>query len=347
MDKIRVLIVDDSALARKVCRDVLCDDPIFDVVGEACDALDARDKIKALNPHVLTLDVQMPGMNGLTFLEKLMQLRPMPVVMVSSLTEEGAMETIQALELGAVDYIPKPSTSFSVDAFAHELRRKVRVASTAQVRPLPKTPQTIQRLQVLHKPDASKIIGIGSSTGGVEALTVILSQLPAETPPILICQHMPPRFTASFAARLNQRTAIRVFEAQDQMVVLPNHAYIAPGGYHMYLEKRSKNFVICLKDNTHMNLNNCPSVDVLFNSMAHVVGSTTVAFVLTGMGNDGAQGMKALHEKGAMTFGQNEASCVVYGMPRAAKEMGAIMEELALNHVASKIMSVSGKRGDA
>jgi two-component system chemotaxis response regulator CheB len=345
-EKIRVLIVDDSALARKTCHDILSSDNAFEVVGHACDAFDARNKIKALNPQVLTLDIQMPGMDGLDFLEKLMQLRPMPVVMVSSLTEEGSTETLKALELGAVDYTPKPSLSFSLEAFSQQLRCKVKIAATAKIKPLLKNPQPIHRLEQNCKPDTSKIIGIGSSTGGVEALTLILTQLPKETPPILVCQHMPPRFTTSFAARLNQRAAIGVVEAQDQMVVLPNHAYIAPGGYHMCVEKRLKNFVICLKDNNHMGLNNCPSVDVLFHSLADVAASHTAAFILTGMGSDGALGLKALYDKGAMTFAQNEASCVVYGMPRMAKEMGAVMEEVHLNHIAHKIMNLSGSKGD-
>jgi two-component system chemotaxis response regulator CheB len=340
MKKIKVLIVDDSAVIRNICTQILSSDPEIEVVGTAEDPFDARDKIKLLNPDVITLDVQMPRMDGLTFLEKIMTLRPLPVVMVSTLTEKGASATIKALELGAIDYVSKPSSlggSNNLDSFKEELIAKVKIASESKVKPL-----STEKIEPIAKTSSNfnpkdKIVAIGSSTGGVEALTQIILQLPANAPSILIAQHMPVQFTASFAKRLNDHAAVTVVEAQDQMTIEVGHVYIAPGGQHMRIIDKGTGHAIALDEGSLVN-GHRPSVDVLFKSFASIIPKKTLAFILTGMGNDGALGCKELFDKGALTYGQNKDSCVVYGMPKAANELGAVLEELNLNQIAMKIM---------
>ncbi len=342
--KISVLIVDDSAFIRHLLTEILNSDPEIIVLDTASDPVIARSKIKALNPDVLTLDIQMPNMNGLDFLERLMAHRPMPVVMVSSLTEVGAVETLKALELGAVDFVTKPTRDIdkAMHGLAAEICEKVKVAAKAKLRAKPhgqagssvaKTPQFPKHINT-----ANKFVVIGSSTGGVEALTEIITCLPATCPPILITQHMPEKFTASFAARLNKTSNLVVHEAVDGQLIEANNVYIAPGSYHMGVRKSGSGYVIHLNDGPLIN-GHRPSVDYLFQSVANVISPQQLhAYILTGMGKDGAAGMKQLRDLGAHTVGQNEATCVVYGMPKAAKEAGAVQKELNLNEIAINIV---------
>ncbi|MBX9634661.1 MAG: chemotaxis response regulator protein-glutamate methylesterase, partial [Magnetospirillum sp.] len=316
--RIRVLVVDDSALMRKMLTSILSSDPGIEVVGTAPDPLVAREKIKALHPDVLTLDVEMPRMDGLAFLEKLMTLRPMPVVMVSSLTERGADVTMKAMELGAVDVFCKPSDAAAngLQAYARELIDKVKGAANAHVRPLGDRPRpTSPRLSVtsLYK-STDRLVAIGSSTGGVEALRDIVTALPADAPPIVITQHIPPKFSASFAERLNGMAAVRVKEAEDGDRIVAGHVFIAPGDKHMTVRRSGASLIIHLFDGALVS-GHKPSVDVLFHSVAEACGSKALGVILTGMGRDGADGLLALRKTGAPTIGQDEASCVVYGMP--------------------------------
>lgn len=342
--KIRVLIIDDSSFIRLTLRKILDSDPAIEVVGEAIDPFDAREKIKALNPDVLTLDIQMPKMDGITFLEKLMSLRPMPVVMVSTLTEKGAVETLKCLELGAIDYVSKPTENLmdNIHRISVELCEKVKTAARAQVRfSKAPSPLPLSSSHSSEKPQPglnySRLVYIGSSTGGVEALMTIISQLPAHCPPIFIVQHMPEKFTASFAERLNRLCKPHVFEAKNNMKVHSNCVYLAPGHAHMIVEKTSFGLQIRLHDGDNIT-GHKPSVSVLFDSAIAVSPKHSMALMLTGMGKDGALSMKDLRDAGALTYGQNEESCVVYGMPKAAKDAGAIIEEKHLNQLATTIM---------
>ncbi len=344
MSKIRVVIVDDSALIRNVISNILSSDPEIEVVGTAANPLIAREKIKLLNPDVLTLDVQMPEMDGIAFLEKIMMLRPMPVVMVSSLTEKGASETVKALALGAIDYVTKPSSvgGVNADQFAFELIQKVKCAAAAKIKIQNKN--DINNRSKIEAGDQynphAKIVAIGSSTGGVEALTKLITSLPSNAPAILIAQHMPAKFTASFAARLNTDTSLKVVEAEDNMLVMPGHVYIAPGNYHMRIHPILKaNAEFCVKISQEDLVNgHRPSVDILFQSFAQHVAKKTIAFILTGMGNDGAMGIKAIRDNGGETYGQNQESCLVYGMPKAAKECNGTSKEVHLNEIPEIIM---------
>jgi two-component system, chemotaxis family, protein-glutamate methylesterase/glutaminase len=336
---IRVLIVDDSALIRQLLSAMLSSDPDIEVVGTASDPIIARDRIKALNPDVITLDVEMPNMDGVTFLRKIMALRPMPVIMISTLTQAGADITLEALEIGAVDFIAKPTTNIanSMPAVAAELQAKVKIAAQTRVgvRRLALAARAPQRA----RPERSqeKIVVIGASTGGVEALKEVLIHMPAECPPILITQHMPPRFTTSFAKRLNRECSIAVSEATHNEVIEPNHAYIAPGSHHLELARGAGHFRCSLSDGATVS-GHRPSVDVLFRSAARVAGGITVGAILTGMGKDGAEGMLELRQAGAITLGQDEASSLIYGMPRAAFERGAVMRQYSLAHMADAIL---------
>jgi two-component system chemotaxis response regulator CheB len=323
MKRIRVLVVDDSATIRKVLRNTLSQHDDIEVVGEAADPLEAREAIKALNPDVITLDVEMPKMNGIEFLEKIMRLRPMPVIMVSTLTQAGAATSLEALELGAFDCVGKPDFEGVVD--------KVRVAVHAKVKPL--------RERAVEPPSrpsyrcGDKVLAIGSSTGGVEALVEVLSRFPANCPPTVITQHMPPTFTGSFAARLDRLCAPRVAEATDGAPITEGQIYIAPGGaYHLEVQGGSQlrcKLVEAPPVNGHR-----PSVDVLFRSVARVVGKRSVGVILTGMGKDGAQGLLEMRNGGARTIGQDEATSVVFGMPKAAHELGAVERQLPLSRIA-------------
>ncbi len=341
MPPIRVLIVDDSALVRQMLGQILGSDPAITVVGAAPDPIVAREMIKALNPDVVTLDVEMPRMDGLAFLEKIMTLRPTPVLMVSSLTQKGADLALRALELGAVDYVAKPTVGISdgLAALRDEIVAKVKVAAMARVRPLvahPSAPARPPAATGLFK-SSEKLIAVGASTGGVEALQALLTAFPPDAPAILVTQHMPPLFTASFAARLDQLCALSVSEARDGERVLPGHAYIAPGSHHLELARSGANYVCRLHDGAAVS-GHRPSVDVLFRSVARGAGANAVGIILTGMGKDGAQGLLEMRQAGASTLGQNEATCVVYGMPKAARDCGATEVELPLDKIANQVL---------
>ena len=340
--KIRVLVVDDSAFIREVLSSVLQSDPSLDVVGTAADPLIARQMIKDLNPDVLTLDVEMPRMDGIAFLEKVMTLRPMPVIMVSTLTDRGTITTLKALELGAVDFVAKPKGDLGegLRHLAKELIPKIKTAAEVKM--------GFGRRQIgvqaepsiaLRAGDTSShaAIAIGASTGGVIALRTILCGFPPDGPPILITQHMPPKYTASLADRLNQVCAPTVVEAQNGQVARRGYAYIAPGGRHLELRRAGTQYSCKVYEGPLVS-GHCPSVDVLFSSFAEHAGEQAVGAILTGMGRDGAAGLLKMRQAGAITFGQDQASCVVYGMPRAAIETGAVMSEMSLNQIAPAIL---------
>jgi two-component system, chemotaxis family, protein-glutamate methylesterase/glutaminase len=337
--KIRVLIVDDSALMREMLGSLLAQHADIELVGSAFDPFDAREKIKALAPDVITLDVEMPRMDGLSFLEKIMSLRPMPVVMVSTLTGKATDTAIAALQLGALDCLAKPHlhSEQDVQQFSENLVEKIRTASRARVHTRHATPrQQPQPGRGNPSVHAPKLIAIGASTGGVEALSELLVQLPKNMPPVVITQHMPPFFTASFARRLDAMCALAVVEAQDAMPLVPGQAVIAAGGVHLRVV-RSGAQLLCRLDDGPAVSSHKPSVDVLFHSVADQVGASALGVILTGMGRDGAQGLLAMREAGAHTIGQDEASSVVYGMPRVAHDLGAVVEVHALADIAGAI----------
>lgn len=337
---IRVLVVDDSALIRDVLSKTLAQDGDIQVVGTAHDPLDAREKIKALNPDVVTLDIEMPNMNGLAFLQKIMRLRPMPVVMVSTLTTKGASETMLALELGAVDFVAKPGHDLSggLEAFGATVREKVRFAAASDVQGRAMRAATPDLPLKTAAAPKGALIAIGASTGGVEAIRQVLSAIPADCPPIVIAQHMPKGFTARFAHRLNELLAIRVVEAVDRMPLEPGTAYVAPGDNHLRVEKSSGQLK-CRVTHDETTSGHRPSVDVLFGSVAKVVGPMAVGAILTGMGRDGAQGLKMMREAGAFTIGQARGSALIYGMPKVAAEIGAVVEEAAIEKIAGRLVA--------
>jgi len=337
----RVLIVDDSASMRAALRHILTADPEIQVIGEAPEPVAARGMIKDLNPDVITLDIEMPGMDGLSFLEKIMRLRPMPVVMCSTLTARGAEQTIEALRLGAVDCIQKPSgDAAEMLSNAALLCSVVKTAARSTVRRAPEVskPKLAMGAGMQHR----RLIGIGSSTGGVEALFRVIGALPADCPPVLVVQHMPAAFTGGFAARLNRDCAVKVVEAAHDMPVEPGTVYIAPGGEtHMELSGGLRGRIRLTGSDPvggHR-----PSVDTLFRSLVGL-GSAGVGVILTGMGNDGAEGLLAMREAGAATLGQNEASCVVYGMPRSAMELGAVERQVSLTAMPAAIIDACHSR---
>tara|TARA_R110000868_G_scaffold14338_5_gene66573 strand:+ start:3783 stop:4832 length:1050 start_codon:yes stop_codon:yes gene_type:complete len=336
---IKVLVVDDSALIREVLTRMLSRDGDIEVVDTATDPIDARQKIKDLNPDVVTLDIEMPNMNGLQFLEKLMRLRPTPVIMVSTLTKKGASETLLALELGAVDFVAKPSAEFAggIEAFGVGLREKIRAAAKSDVRGRSASRAEPPKLAVktAAAPNGA-LIAIGASTGGVEAIRTVLSQMPADCPPIVIAQHMPPGFTGRFAARLDEVCAIKVIEAEDRMPLLPGHAYVAKGDFHLRVE-RSSGQLKCRLTQDELTSGHRPSVDILFESVAKTVGNMAVGAILTGMGRDGARGLKLMRDAGAYTVGQSKSSALVYGMPRVAFEEGAVVEQAPVEDIASRL----------
>ncbi|EFK2652319.1 protein-glutamate methylesterase/protein glutamine deamidase [Escherichia coli] len=337
MSKIRVLSVDDSALMRQIMTEIINSHSDMEMVATAPDPLVARDLIKKFNPDVLTLDVEMPRMDGLDFLEKLMRLRPMPVVMVSSLTGKGSEVTLRALELGAIDFVTKPQLGIreGMLAYSEMIAEKVRTAAKASLaahKPL-SAPTTLKAGPLLS---SEKLIAIGASTGGTEAIRHVLQPLPLSSPALLITQHMPPGFTRSFADRLNKLCQIGVKEAEER--VLPGHAYIAPGDRHMELARSGANYQIKIHDGPAVNRHR-PSVDVLFHSVAKQAGRNAVGVILTGMGNDGAAGMLAMRQAGAWTLAQNEASCVVFGMPREAINMGGVCEVVDLSQVSQQMLA--------
>ncbi|MGN6461496.1 MAG: protein-glutamate methylesterase/protein-glutamine glutaminase [Pseudolabrys sp.] len=338
MTPVRVLVVDDSAVMRQLLSTLLSEDPDIEVVGTAPDPHVARERIKALDPDVVTLDVEMPRMDGLTFLHKIMTLRPTPVVMVSSLTQAGAEVTLEALEIGAVDFVAKPGVDLGQarGAFAAELQAKVKTAARTRVglhRPAvaPRAPRATTSRHI-----GRKIVFIGASTGGVEALKVVLSGLPENCPPILVTQHMPPRFTAAFAERLNRECRMRVSEATHDEPIEPGHVYIAPGALHLQIARHGGRNVCALSETPPVS-GHRPSVDVLFRSAA-VFGASAVGVILTGMGKDGAEGLLAMRQKGSVTLGQDEKTSLIYGMPRAAFECGAVTTQHSLGHMADAIL---------
>jgi two-component system chemotaxis response regulator CheB len=339
MSKITVMCVDDSALMRQLMTEIINSHPDMEMVASAPDPLVARDLIKQYNPQVLTLDVEMPRMDGLDFLEKLMRLRPMPVVMVSSLTGKGSEVTLRALELGAVDFVTKPQLGIreGMLAYSQMIADKIRAAARAKLHVRPSTPMPVT-LKAGPLLSSEKLIAIGSSTGGTEAIRHVLQPLPATSPALLITQHMPPGFTRSFAERLNKLCQITVKEAEDGERILPGHAYIAPGAMHMELGRSGANYVVKLNDGPPVNRHK-PSVDVLFRSVAVHAGRNAVGVILTGMGNDGAAGMLEMHRAGAWTIAQDEASCVVFGMPREAIAMGGTSEVVDLGHISQHMLA--------
>lgn len=342
--KIRVLVIDDSILIRQMLTEILNSRDDIDVVGTAEDPLIARDKIKQLSPDVLTLDIEMPKMTGIQFLKNLMRLRPMPVVMVSTLTERGAPETLEALELGAIDYIckPKAKTETKLRIFAEDLVEKVRIASTARVRPLVRK-EPVSKTLVQAGMNYPRVIAIGSSTGGTEALNTLLSSVPENCPPILVTQHIPKVFSTSFAERLNRTLAMDVFEAQEGMIIRPGCVYIAPGDYHLTLAK-SGDKTVCRIIQTEKVNRHRPAVDVMFESILSVYDGAVVAVMLTGMGADGARGMLKLKHAGAITYAQDEATSVVWGMPQAAFNIGAVDEVLSLHNIAERMLKAAQKK---
>lgn len=344
--KIKVLVIDDSALIRSLLTEIINSQKDMEVVGAAPDPLIARDMIKALNPDVLTLDVEMPKMDGLDFLEKLMRLRPMPVVMVSTLTEKGNEITLRALELGAIDFVTKPKMSITqgMHEYTDTIADKIRAAAQAKIasisRPKPVSNSEALAPILLRNPliSSEKLLIIGASTGGTEAIKAFLLQMPSDCPGILITQHMPAGFTKSFANRLDSLCQISVKEAEGGERILPGHAYIAPGDKHLLLARSGANYVTALSDAPPVSRHK-PSVDVLFESAASNGGKNVVGVILTGMGKDGAAGMANMKQAGAYNFAQNEASCVVYGMPKEAVAHGGVHEIAHLNELPALVLN--------
>lgn len=357
MKKIKVLIIDDSALIRKVLTEILSSASDIEVVGSAADPYIARDKIKKLNPDVLTLDVEMPKMDGITFLKNLMRLRPMPVVMISTLTEAGADVTLQALELGAVDFISKPKLDVNeaIVEYSDEIIEKVRVAAGVPVDVLERKYQlSLQTASTKHSADAvlskstgqpkfkttDKIIAIGSSTGGTEAIKEILITLPPDITGIVITQHIPGSFSAAFANRLNSITALNVVQASEGDQVRPGSVYIAPGDKHLIIKRSGAKYHCSLNDGPEVNRHK-PSVDVMFRSIAECAGPNAMGIMLTGMGADGAQGMQEMHSHGAYNIAQDEQTSVVWGMPGAAVKLNAVDKVISLDKISGEIVNYS------
>jgi len=345
---IKVLIVDDSALVRRMLSDMLSSDSGIKVLGTAQDAYDAREKIKALNPDVLTLDVEMPRMDGVTFLRNLMRLRPMPVIMVSSLTDKGAEVTLDALSIGAVDYLAKPKIDLvaTLGDYREELIAKVKAAASARVR----APARVLSAGVNVVPDwrgplrqmrtTERVIAIGASTGGTEAIKEVLVALPPDTPGIVITQHIPKLFSGAFARRLNAGCQLSVCEAEDGQQVLRGHAYVAPGDMHLLLVRDGARYVCRLDAGPPVNRHK-PSVDVLFRSVAEQAGRNAIGVILTGMGKDGALGLKAMRDAGSRTIAQDEATSIVWGMPGEAVAVGGAADVLPLGDIWSRVMMLS------
>jgi two-component system chemotaxis response regulator CheB len=344
---IGVVIVDDSALVRKVLTEILDGDPGVEVLGAAADPHAARSLIKEVTPDVLTLDVEMPKMDGITFLSNLMRLRPMPVVMVSSLTEPGADVTLTALEIGAVDFVHKPKldVAHGLEEYAEELLNKVKVASKARPRgsagrPGPRQVSSKQLASVMSRVKATdRLLAIGASTGGTEAIREVLSTMPPDGPPTVITQHIPEAFSLPFAKRLNDNSALNVCQAEDGQQIVPGHGYVAPGNRHLRVVRDGARLVCRLDDGPAINRHK-PSVDALFNSVASEVGVNAIAVLLTGMGADGAVGLQRIQEAGGKTMAQDEATSVVWGMPGEAVRIGAADEQQPLGKVTARVLEL-------
>ncbi len=354
MKKIRVVVVDDSALVRSLLAEIINRQRDMECVGTANDPLVAREMIRELNPDVITLDVEMPRMDGLDFLGRIMRLRPMPVVMISTLTERGAEVTMRALELGALDFVAKPRVGLAqgINELADQIVEKIRVASVAHVKRHPviappagagqsQKEQAKASSALLGRVSTEKLICIGASTGGTEAIKEVLTRMPADSPAIVITQHMPPGFTSSFAARLNGLCQITVKEAVHGERILPGHAYIAPGGKQFRIDRSGANYVAVVEDGEPVNRHK-PSVEVLFKSVAAVAGRNAYGIMLTGMGGDGAKAMREMKDAGSYNYVQDEASCIVFGMPREAIAHGAADEVLPLDKIAPALLQRLG-----
>ncbi|CAD6878698.1 Chemotaxis response regulator protein-glutamate methylesterase CheB (EC 3.1.1.61) [Methylomonas albis] len=351
MTKIKLLIVDDSALIRQMLTQIFNEAGDIEVVGTASDPIIAREKIKALNPDVLTLDVEMPRMDGLTFLRNLMRLRPMPVVMISTLTEKGAEVTLDALALGAVDFVAKPKVDVSqgLRAYADEIVGKIRMAAQAKVKALETNRANVSAVSSVnetanigmkrHFKTTHKIVALGSSTGGTEAVKQVIKNLPRTAPAIVISQHLPLAFSASFAKHVDEASEMTACVASDGQLILPGHIYIAPGDQHLIVVRDGARYACRLNDGPPVNRHK-PSVDVMFRSVAENVGSNAIGVMLTGMGADGAKAMLEMREAGATNIVQDEASSIVWGMPGEAYKLGAAHHVLSLEKIAEKILAL-------
>lgn len=346
---IRVLVVDDSAMVRKILVDALSGERDIEVVGTASDPYIARDQIVALRPDVLTLDIEMPRMDGLTFLKKLMQYHPMPVIIISSLAQSSCHAALEALRLGAVEAVAKPAGPYSVGDLRQTLAAKVRAAAASAPGKLPAGASTFAPdSKPISNPIAAalpsaRLIAMGASTGGVSALQHVLTELPEDLPGIVITQHIPENFSRAFAARLDKLCRVAVKEAEDGDVVLRGHAYIAPGNRHLIVQKCSRGYALSIKDGPQVCYQR-PSVDVLFHSAAQAAGASAIGVLLTGMGADGASGLLAMRKAGAHTIAQDEASCVVFGMPKEAIARGAALEVRSLAEVGTAIQAALASR---
>jgi two-component system chemotaxis response regulator CheB len=345
MKKIKVLIADDSALMRGLLTEIINKDPELTVVGAVSDAYQARQEIKRLNPDVLTLDVEMPRMDGISFLDKLMRLRPMPVVMISSMTQDGADVTMKAMLLGAVDFVAKPRFDIAngIKLYADVIRTKLKSAAQCQVANRYCVVPEFRDTQLDGPTRRPQLIAIGASTGGIEAIHKLLSKLHAGLPPIVVTQHIPPVFSASFARRLNDQLALEVEEVADGVILQPSHVYIAPGNRHLTVRRKGSHLVSKLSDGETVNRHK-PSVSVLFNSVAEVVGADAIGILLTGMGDDGAEGLLSMHKRGAVTIAQDQGSSVVWGMPREAIEINAVKHVMSLATMHGKLLSLCRER---
>jgi two-component system chemotaxis response regulator CheB len=340
--KIKVLIVDDSAIVRKILSTQLGQHSDIDVVGAAPDPYVARDKIVAMEPDVLVLDVEMPRMDGITFLRKLMTHRPMPVIIFSSLTPQGGKTAMEAISAGAVEVMCKPGASYSVGDACKALVEKIRAASRADMGKIVAQQNAAPAKRLSMAETTNKIFAIGASTGGVQALSCVLSSFPPNAPGTVVVQHMPAKFTASFAERLNNECRVAVKEAQDGDHVIPGQVLIAPGGFQMTLGRSGANYFVTVRDGPHV-CRQKPSVEVLFDSVAKYAGSNAVGAILTGMGDDGAKGLLNMRQAGAHTIAQDEASSIVFGMPKEAIECGAAEKIVSLSEVASTMIDFTGQ----
>lgn len=341
---IKVLVIDDSALVRSLLSEIINQAPGMTLVGAAPDAFVARDMVNQFSPDVITLDVEMPRMDGLSFLEKLMAARPTPVVMISTLTEEGADATLRALELGAIDFLPKPKLGVAegIREYSDLILEKIVTASKVKVkareRKITQETSAGEKIAIRQLQSTEKIIVIGASTGGTEAIKDLLVQFPSAIPGIVMTQHMPPGFTRTYAERLNKCTRLHVIEAKGGERILPGHAYLAPGGHHLVVARSGADYVVKLSDAEPVHRHR-PAVDVMMESVAKVGGKNVIGVLLTGMGKDGAQGMVEIRHQGGFTFAQDEASCVVYGMPKEAVAMGGVDQTVELAKMGEAILA--------